>query len=284
MLSSPLSHPARDWLASVVIALTLQRLKTLAAGPGKLFALSDNGRLYVVSASKAFQDHRLDRTSQSWWSYLFSTDPGVDHVELQATGGLKRGERWSGVSVGSHHLLAVTSKGRTFSLPLSPSANSHRQLGTRSVFDKSEADLPPDSDPRFATHLTELPSLAGLQIAQVATSSYTSFARTPAGRVLGWGANESGQIGLGAKTAIEIVSTPVEVVIGKSYPGGTSVKCLDISAGGSTTFYTVERESPGKSGSFIDLLACGSGLTGALGNGMWTNANGAPTRVKTWVR
>ncbi len=206
---------------------------------------------------------------------------------------MKRGEKWASVSTGTHHLLAVTNKGRTFSLPLSPAGNSHRQLGTRQVFETPfpvpsssasaiplSAQLPPESDVRFATVLTEIPALKGLQVAQVASSDRTSFARTPNGKVVGWGANESGQIGLGANAAVEMITVPVEIVLAKNYPGGTALSCVDIKAGGSSTFFTVERSLPGKE-SAVDLLACGNGMSGSLGNGMWSSACGVPTKVKT---
>lgn len=258
-----------------------------------MFALSRSGKLYAFSTPRSFQHHRLDKAEQGWWSWLFSSDALVDHVELKAEGGLKSGEKWANVSVGSHHLLAVTTQGRTFSLPLSPSGNSHRQLGTRQIFDvpfpvvssKAAAlplspSLPPEADIRFARTLTEIPSLAGLKVEQVATSDRTSFVRTPAGRVLGWGANESGQIGLGANAVVETVSVPVEVVLAKNYPGGTSIRCLDVTAGGGVTFYTVEREQGGRAAT-VDLLSAGNGMTGALGNGLWSSAAGSPVRVKT---
>lgn len=177
--------------------------------------------------------------------------------------------------------MAVTSAGRTFSLPLSPLANTNRQLGTRQEFVNELRDIPPETDPRFAPTLTEVPSLTGIQIAQVATSDRSSFVRTSTGRVLGFGANEVGQIGLGSNAAVETVQVPVEVVLAKGYPGGTTLNCLDIKAGGSTTFFTVERSASGKAGTLVDLLACGSGISGSLGNGLWSSANGTPSRVKT---
>jgi alpha-tubulin suppressor-like RCC1 family protein len=302
------------WPTLSTTADIAQKLKTLAAGPAKWIGLSKDGKLYAVAASRALQGERKDKEEQGWWGWLFGGDAGVDYVELKAAGGLKRGERWvfkcfplrhsrvtdgyrwADVSAGRHHLLAVTTTGRTFSLPLSPSANSHRQLGTRQVLNAlpSTSTAPassssslitssnsPESDPRFVTLLTEIPSLVGLPIAQVSTSDRTSFVRTTNGRVLGFGANEVGQIGLGASTAVEAVQTPVEVVLARGYPGGTSVQCLDVQAGAGTTFFVVERSSPGKEGSFVDLLACGSGLTGSLGNGLWSSASGNPVRVKT---
>lgn len=255
--------------------------------------MSKNGSLYVVSASKAFQDRDQYRAEKSWWNWIFGTDAGVDFVELQADGGLKRGEKWTGVSAGSHHVLAVTNKGRTFSLPLSPAGNSHRQLGTRQVFETPfpvasssaaaavlSSSLPPESDVRFETKLTEIASLKGLEVAQVASSDRTSLARTPTGRVLGWGANESGQIGLGSNAAVEMITVPVEVVLARNYPGGTHLKCTDVKAGGQMTFFTVERTMAGKEPA-VDLLACGNGMSGSLGNGLWSSACGVPTKVKT---
>ena len=257
-----------------------------------MYALSSKGKIYAVSASKAFQDRDAHKAEQSWWSWLFGSTPGVDFVELKPESSLRRGERWSNVAVGTHHLLAVTNKGRAFSLPLTPAANSHRQLGTKQEFDTPfpvpentssvgiTPELPPEMDIRFATRLTEIPSLRNINIAQVAASDRTSFMRTPNGKVLGFGANESGQIGLGTSGTVETVQVPVEIVLAKNYPSGTSVECTDIIAAGQTTFFIVRRATPG-SAELIDLLACGNGMSGALGNGLWSSAGFTPVRVKT---
>ncbi|WWD16449.1 hypothetical protein CI109_100875 [Kwoniella shandongensis] len=263
-------------------------LKKLAPAHAKLFALSKHGNLYVVSPSKTLQADRQDKANRSWWSYLFSTDPGVDYVELKAEGGLGWGERWAGVSAGRSHLLAVTNRGRTFSLPISPKGNSHRQLGTKQELE-TPTEVPtilgepftPEKDIRYATTLTEIPSLSKIRVAQVSTSERTSFVRTTDGHVLGFGANENGQIGLGATASVDIVPVPVEVVLARGYPAGTKVECTDVQAGGNTTFFTVKRSFPGRRGIFIDLLGCGSGIAGALGTGMYTSATGMPVRVKT---
>ncbi|KAK8861634.1 hypothetical protein IAR55_002457 [Kwoniella newhampshirensis] len=263
-------------------------LKKLAPAQAKLFALSKHGSLYVFSPSRTLQADRQDKSSQSWWSYLFSTDPGVDFVELKAEGGLGWGEKWAGVSAGRSHLLAVTNRGRTFSLPLSPSANSHRQLGIKRELEQPTSvptilgePFTPEKDIRYATTLTEIPSLSKLRITQVATSDRTSFVRTADGHVLGFGANENGQIGLGSAASVDIVPVPVEVVLARGYPAGTKVECTDVQAGGNTTFFTVKRSFPGRRGIFIELLGCGSGIAGALGTGMYTSATGMPVRVKT---
>lgn len=191
--------------------------------------------------------------------------------------------------MGQHHLLAVTNHGRTFSLPLSPAANTHRQLGTKQTFPVADTpkealaqspDLPPASDPRFATTLTEIPALSGIQIAEVAASERSSFVRTTEGRVLGFGANDYGQIGLGPTTTVSTVPTPVEISLGKAYPNGASVRCTGITAGGQTTLFTVESTLPGASTTLVDVLSCGNGQNGSLGSGMWSSASYAPARIK----
>ena len=45
--------------------------------------------------------------------------------------------------------------------------------------------------------------------------------------------------------------------------------------------FVVQRDTPGKAGEWVDLLACGNGMTGALGNGLWSSASPSPVRVKT---
>ena len=133
--------------------------------------------------------------------------------------------RFVSVSIGEHHLLALTSTGRTFAHPLSHKANSRGQLGIRHLEfltgDVSHTiDLIPDavkdpyalSSPRGRAPsprqtipnvveprdlegcnvLFEIPALNGIRVSQIATGLRTSFARTSDGRVLGWGANEFG--------------------------------------------------------------------------------------------
>lgn len=73
--------------------------------------------------------------------------------------------------------------------PFSNSTRSVRVTSTPSNDNLANID---DKDIRFCPHLFEIPVLRGVDIAQVATGSRTSFARTKTGKVLGWGANEYG--------------------------------------------------------------------------------------------
>ena len=124
--------------------------------------------------------------------------------------------------------MAVTSKGRVFSHPITLNGNSHGQLGTRKikVLDPNSAPSetstiqvelipkmqldpvenwtrsprPSDSDVKripenrpLAKLLYEIPALEGIGISQAVANDRSSYALTKeSGRVLTWGANEYG--------------------------------------------------------------------------------------------
>lgn len=129
-------------------------------------------------------------------------------------------------------MLALTSKGRTFSYPLSKNANLHGQLGYRK-FDTASPTSPtrvpmelipksikdpyakssrfirlpsldqvvPETEGKddgvsegvYCDRLFEVPALRGVAVDQAVAGSRTSFVKTKGeGRVLAWGANEFG--------------------------------------------------------------------------------------------
>ena len=54
-----------------------------------------------------------------------------------------------------------------------------------------------ENDIRFCTTLHQIPSLKNLKIEEIVCGDRHTLARTAEGRVLGWGANGYGQLGLG---------------------------------------------------------------------------------------
>ncbi|SRR6266576_1084498 len=135
--------------------------------------------------------------------------------------------RIASIVAGDDHLLAVTSKGRTFVHPVNMQANNYGQLGIRQVEVQNDSvsftvDLIPkpvvdpfvkaslanrgprpsemsdeaskfdDKSIHFCPYLFEIPVLRGVLVEQVAAGSKNSFARTNTGRVLAWGANRHG--------------------------------------------------------------------------------------------
>ncbi|GAA5849030.1 hypothetical protein JCM3766R1_005431 [Sporobolomyces carnicolor] len=146
----------------------------------------------------------------------------------------------------------------------------------------------------FSTTLHEIPSLRSVFVSKLVAGRNHSLALlggtgVAQGRVLGFGAGAYGQLGLGPSLSYPSIPTPTEVPFVRSpaYSGSkpTSAKCLDLAAGGNLSYFVVETEKPGRSlGSpvkkEIDLLACGQGQFGGLGNGLWAHAT-HPLRVKT---
>ncbi|KAF8061531.1 regulator of chromosome condensation 1/beta-lactamase-inhibitor protein II [Lyophyllum atratum] len=311
------------------LTLTLRAKDIIQLTPteGKLYALSASGKVYALASEADKQELRPGAptpSSDSWWGtgWLWGEDETVDFVEIAPRETLSWGEKIVSIDAGNDHVLAVTSRGRTFAHPVNKNANAYGQLGLRkfqipdpSVHHRStahghlEVELIPKSiaDPyakstratrpnpertmsenlaniddtsiRFCTNFFEIPVLKGVDVAQVATGGRTSFVRTTTGRVLGWGANEYGQIGLGINMALETIIVPTEVVLWVSGADRLNTKCLDISAGGDLTAFIVQRSFP-SSPTKIDLLMCGNGQWGGLGSNIFSTAQSAPLRAR----
>ena len=176
----------------------------------------------------------------------------------------------------------------------------------------SAAGLPPaaseniidadDTNLKFSDRFFEVPALRGVNVVQIAACSRSSFVRMDTGRVLGWGANDYGyalcvpldesgtslsygmapehrQIGLGGNAILDTITVPTEVVLWRGTPSGTRTQCIDLNAGGDLAFFTVERVD-GTSISNVEVLSCGNGQYGGLGNALFTNSQSVPVRTK----
>ncbi|KAG2158456.1 regulator of chromosome condensation 1/beta-lactamase-inhibitor protein II [Suillus bovinus] len=136
-----------------------------------------------------------------------------------------------------------------------------------------------DEHIRFSDALFEVPSLQGIKVSQIAAGGRTSFVISDSGRVLGWGANEFRQIGLGGNMTLDTIILPTEVVLSRNVPGSVRTRCIGISAGGDLTCFVAER-TDGESLAYVDILTCGNGQWGGLGNNLYSNAQGNPVRAK----
>ncbi|KAI0282735.1 regulator of chromosome condensation 1/beta-lactamase-inhibitor protein II [Russula brevipes] len=136
-----------------------------------------------------------------------------------------------------------------------------------------------DTNLKFSDRLFEVPALKGVNIVQIAACSRSSFVRTDTGRVLGWGANDYGQIGLGGNVTLDTITVPTEVVLWRGTSSGTRTQCIDLNTGGDLAFFTVERVD-GTAIRNIEVLSCGNGQYGGLGNALFSNAQGVPVRTK----
>ncbi|KAI0086302.1 regulator of chromosome condensation 1/beta-lactamase-inhibitor protein II [Irpex rosettiformis] len=322
---------AADASSSGKPALTLRNknIVSLQATSDRIFALSASGRIYVLSSKRSTQKHEAGAptpSSDPWWGtgWMWGEDEDIDFAEIHSNEKLGWREKFVSIAAGENHLLALTSKGRTFAHPINLKANTFGQLGLRK-FDVPDPSMPigqphihsarvslqltpksiadpyanaspskrqdstgasaqaqpeyDDSSIRFSDRLFEIPALKGVNIKAIAAGTNTSFAKTTNGRVLGWGANQFGQIGLGSNVALEAITVPTEVILWRSTPQAVRTTCLDIYAGGDLTFFKVER-ADGSALPYIDVLACGNGQYGGLGNAQYTNSQGMPVRTK----
>ncbi|KAJ6546500.1 regulator of chromosome condensation 1/beta-lactamase-inhibitor protein II [Mycena vulgaris] len=267
----------------------------------RLFALSKSGKLYVLDSNISKQALATPRNAP-WWKFWASPQL-MDFAELTPQHGFGWGEKFVSISAGRDHLLALTSTGRTYSCPINKNANACGQLGfdapnlwspinvpksiaspsytaAASFAPQPDAHVDEDSDNiRFCTTLYEIPVLKGINIAQVATGTRSSFARTQSGQVLAWGANEHGQLGVGAKFPSDSITIPTEVVLWPAKAQQSTTRCLGVYAGGDLTGFTVER-TPANEATTVELLMCGDGQWGGLGNNLFSNAQVSPVRVK----
>ncbi|KAF5387108.1 hypothetical protein D9615_001862 [Tricholomella constricta] len=286
------------------LTLREKNITQLKLTEGRLYALSASGKVYAISTEAAKQELRPGSptpSSDSWWGtgWLFvSIEAGNDHVLALTSKGRafahpvnKNANAYGQLGFRKfqipdptvHHRSPVNGHLDVELIPKSiadPYARSNRasRPGPAPMMSENLEGID-DSSIRFCTHLFEIPILKDIPIEQVAAGGRTSFARTTTGRVLGWGANEYGQIGLGSNVALDTITVPTEVVLWNSTSNRGNTKCVDIAAGGDLTAFTVERiDSSARS--TIDLLMCGNGQWGGLGSNIYSSAQGSPLRAK----
>jgi hypothetical protein len=78
---------------------------------------------------------------------------------------------------------------------------------------------------------------------------------------------------------LDTIAVPTEVVLWRGTLTGTQTRCIDLNAGGDLAFFTVERVD-GTAISNVEVLSCGNGQYGGLGNALFSNAQGVPVRTK----
>ncbi|PPR04949.1 hypothetical protein CVT24_010407 [Panaeolus cyanescens] len=299
----------------VQLQLTDEKLYALSAS-GKIYVLATDA--FAQALPTGAPTPASDSWWGTGW--LWGEDENIDFAEVTPAESLGWRESFTSIAAGKNHLLALTSSGRVFAHPVNKKANQWGQLGFRkfsipdpaSSLTNSKAhihvELIPksftdpfaketrdavidgtvvsgdlskidDSSIRFCPNLFEIPVLKGVNVAQIAAGARTSFARTKEGRVLGWGANEYGQIGLGGSVVVDSITVPTEVVLWRLTERGTKTKCLDVTAGGDLTAFVVERNKEHRP-TTTDLLMCGNGQYGGLGNNTYSSGQSAPSRVR----
>ncbi|KAF8911083.1 RCC1/BLIP-II [Gymnopilus junonius] len=316
-ISQPIRLPKRTLRGKNIVELQLTEDKVYAlSASGKVYTLASTVARQELRPGTPTPSS--DGWWGTGW--LWGEDETVDFTELTAYGSnLGWREYFVSIKAGRNHLLALTSKGRVFAHPVNKKGNHYGQLGfskfsmpgpasqldthlhvelvPKSLADPYSTSTPSirlkptsytsanladvdDTSIRFCPHLLEIPVLRGTDVAEVAAGARTSFIRTPSGKVLAWGANEYGQLGLGSNIILDTITIPTEVILWRFTPETTDTRCLSVSAGGDLSSFIVEREANINAPTLVDVLMSGNGQFGGLGNNAYTTAQSTPSRVK----
>jgi alpha-tubulin suppressor-like RCC1 family protein len=127
----------------------------------------------------------------------------------------------------------------------------------------------------------EITAFGGSKVNQIAAGDYHSLARDDQGRVFSFGDNTNGQLGFDYDPEANSVSVPTLLTFATQYPSNkTTPTVKNIAAGGANSYFAVDVEDTENRAVTSDLLACGTGIHGNLGNGRWTHVQGPPVKVK----
>lgn len=273
-----------------VVTLKGKDLVKLAISRDRILALSKAGTIYSIPVSSSDQSSGAkEKTSSSWLSLWSSLSP-VSYRKISVPS-LAYGESVSDMCSGLDHALLLTNKGRIFSFASSSTEFPDKgQLGVPGLTFETRPKGPYDQP-------HEVTSLKGFQITQVAAGDSHSLALEKNGKVFVFGDNTSGQLGFETELEIPFIDGPIPLPFTKIYRGSnTQPRVTSVAAGGANSFFTVDAaridshpEITEKSAVAAamhptrvtaDTWACGSGISGSLGNGKWTHISLGPSRIK----
>ncbi|KAJ3102191.1 hypothetical protein HDU96_009719 [Phlyctochytrium bullatum] len=266
-----------------------QQETPISRKPRPVFAITTSGKLYRVVPPHSANDGTPEPKSSylPWWLNPFSlfsskiVPPQVSKVSLESSGRGLFGSlfgsspHFTSVAAGRHHVVALSSAGRVYTAavvdPGSEDAlkkvNSFGELGLEGRPAEALAD----------GKLREVPGLNGINVVQIAAGDGFCMARTKDGRVFSWGANTFGQLGTGFTSDIPNSPKPLEVrtLWARMRPMSrpADIRCNYIAAAGNTAAFVVDSEEKS------EVLTCGMGLWGQLGQGGFSHMVNYPAPV-----
>ncbi|KAI9433941.1 RCC1/BLIP-II [Lactarius indigo] len=245
--------PAQKFAWGERPTFSIAESQSIAAGRDHLLALTSSGRTFVHPITKNANTH-----GQLGFRKFDIPDPSAVATRLD-------------VELTPRAIADPYAKSSRYARE--PSSSAVPTPASGNLVDVDGATL------KFSDRFFEVPALRGVRAIQIAAGARSSFVRTDTGRVLGWGANDYGQIGLGGNVTLDTITIPTEVVLWRGTPSGTRTQCIDLNVGGDLAFFTVERVD-GTGIRNVEVLSCGNGQYGGLGNALFSNAQSIPVRTK----
>jgi alpha-tubulin suppressor-like RCC1 family protein len=245
--------------------LTGKNIEKVIISQDKIVALSKDKKVYTFPISKTYQQEGAKPVEASWVPGMSS--PAEISYRILKPEGLGYLESVKDIAAGQEHVLVLTSDGRVFSSAIAFTYPTRGQLGISGLtWTTRPTDKPTDT-------LHELTSLRGKKISQIAAGDYHSAVVSRDGEVFTFGDNVHGQLGIPYTPEQNYYDEPKALHL----PG--SAKVTAINAGGMNTYLQIDTTSDtGRTSS--EVLSCGTGIHGNLGNGRWTHMQGSPTKIK----
>lgn len=235
----------------------------------KIIALSKSGKIYGFPISKQAQ-HTGGKPTESSWVPGMSSSSAISYRHLEPS--LSYSEKVTDIAAGRDHILILTSKGRVFSSAAASTYPNRGQMGIPGlIYSTRPADKPYDT-----AH--EITALQGHTIKQIAAGDFHSVVLDDKGQVYTFGDNIHGQLGFEYHPETNIVDVPTPLPLSTIYPKGVEPKAAKIAAGGMNSYFIVDVNEAGRSS--VDVLSCGTGIHGNLGNGRWKHIQGTPEKIK----
>lgn len=248
-----------------------KNIERVVLSKDKVIALSKDKTIYSFPIAK---EHQLSgkKPSESSWIPGLSSTSDISYRILKPELGYF--ETVKDIAAGREHLLVLTSNGRVFSSAAAFFYPSRGQMGIPGLrWETRPAGKPVDT-------LQEIVSLSSHKISQIAAGDYHSAVLSSTGEVFTFGDNMHGQLGFEFNPETSIYDVPTLLTLTPLYPTkSTATKITSITAGGMNTYLQVDVTDPNNCVS-SEVLSCGIGIFGNLGNGHWTHTQGTPTKIK----
>ncbi|KAJ3413273.1 hypothetical protein HDV05_008259 [Chytridiales sp. JEL 0842] len=170
---------------------------------------------------------------------------------------------------GDHHVVAVSSSGKVYTIAADVDANKFGQLGNGSI------DAPASS---LGLIMEPVKGFENNKVVQAAAGGAFNVVRSKDGRAYVWGSNGMGQLAT-AKIANDLACSvlPIEVkaLWNRQKKGDKTddAACTFVAASGETVLFVVDR--PAKT----EVYSCGMGQWGQLGHGAFAHMTNVPTLI-----